>query len=105
MRALVRIQPEADEQARAIDAWWRANRLDAPELFVEELGAAFALLSSAPGAGRRYSARSIPGLRRVMLPGTRHHVYYVYDPERAEVSVLAIWSAVRGKGPPLPGRG
>ena len=101
MKASVRTQPEADEQARAIEDWWRVNRPAAPNLFTHELAAAFALLSGAPLAGRRYSARSIPGLRRVMLPSSRYHVYYVYDGEHGEVNVLAIWSAVRGKGPPL----
>jgi plasmid stabilization system protein ParE len=71
------------------------------DLFTEELAAAFRLLSAAPAVGRRYEARSIPGLRRMMLPSTRYHVYYVHDPERAEVKVLAVWSA-RGTAPPLP---
>ncbi len=101
MRARVRIQPEADEQARTIDQWWRINRAAAPNLFADELAAAFVLLSGAPGVGRRYQARSIPGLRRVMLPSTRYHVYYVFDGEHGEVNVLAIWNASRGKGPPL----
>lgn len=98
MKARVRIQPEADEQARAIEQWWRENRRASPDLFTDELAAAFNLLSDAPAAGRRYSARAIPGLRRVMLPNTRYHVF---DPERADVNVLAIWNAVRGKGPTL----
>jgi plasmid stabilization system protein ParE len=101
VKAFVRTQPEADEQARVIEQWWRENRLGSPDLFTNELAAAFRLLSNAPGAGRRYSARSIPGLRRVMLPNTRYHVYYVFDAEHDEVNVLAIWSASRGKGPPL----
>lgn len=64
VKARVRIQPEADEQAHAIEDWWRANRPASPNLFDEELAAAFALLASAPTAVRRYLARSIPGLRR-----------------------------------------
>jgi plasmid stabilization system protein ParE len=103
VKARVRTQPEADEQARAIADWWRVNRPASPSLFTDELAAAFVLLSGAPAAGRRYPARSIPGLRRMMLPSTRYHVYYVHDPERGEVNVLAIWSAVRGRGPLLRG--
>lgn len=41
------------------------------------------------------------GVQRLFLPGTRYHVYYVHDAEAREVVVLAIWSALRGKGPPL----
>src|SRR4051812_41671418 len=75
VKARVRVQPEAEEQVRAIETWWRANRPHALDLFTEELAAAFRLLSAAPAVGRRYEARSIPGLRRLMLPGTRYHVY------------------------------
>jgi plasmid stabilization system protein ParE len=37
--------------------------------------------------------------RRVLLKGTRYHVYYV--PLADEVRVLAVWHARRGMGPPL----
>lgn len=46
--------------------------------------------------------RMVAGLeyRRLLLPETRHHVYYrVVGAEH--VRVLAIWSAVRGRGPRL----
>ena len=36
--------PEADEDARRIDQWWMQNRSAAPNLFVEELADALALL-------------------------------------------------------------
>ena len=101
MKARVIVQTEADEQALAIDSWWRENRPAAPGLFADELVAALGLLAEAPGAGRRYSAKDIPGLRRLMLPASRYHVYYVHDSEAGIVHVIAIWSAVRGKGPPL----
>ncbi|MFL5345468.1 MAG: type II toxin-antitoxin system RelE/ParE family toxin [Hyalangium sp.] len=103
MKARVIVQPDADEQALAIDSWWRENRPAAPNLFADELVAALGLLADAPGAGRRYPARKIPGLRRLMLPASRYHVYYVHDSEAGIVHVLAIWSAVRGKEPPLRG--
>jgi len=43
--------------------------------------------------------REIPGVRRILLSQSRYHVYYVHDEKRGEVLVLAIWSAVRGRGP------
>ncbi len=103
MKAHVIVQPEAAGQALTIDSWWRDNRQAAPDLFADELAAPFGLLAEAPGVGRRYSARDIPGLRRLMLPSSRYHVYYVHDSESGTVHVLAIWSAMRGKGPPLRG--
>jgi hypothetical protein len=52
MTVRVFLTPEADAQARAMDTWWRKERTAAPDLFSEELAAAFALLLAAPQAGR-----------------------------------------------------
>ena len=38
----------ADLQILEIDAWWRANRDKAPDLFEEELALAFRTLAAAP---------------------------------------------------------
>lgn len=75
MTALVLLTPEAEAQIRTIDAWWRANRSAAPGLFTEELAAAFELLATAPQLGRAYRHPTVPGVRRVLLRATRHHVY------------------------------
>ena len=101
MTTSVRTTPEADLQALQAAAWWRANRPAAPDLFVQELAGAIDLLTRAPDVGRRYRGRGIPGLRRALLPMSRYHVYYVHDAEKSECLVLAVWSAVRGRGPHL----
>jgi hypothetical protein len=44
----VRTTPEAEAQIRDIDAWWRENRRVAPDLFLEELSAAFGMIADAP---------------------------------------------------------
>jgi plasmid stabilization system protein ParE len=62
---------------------------------------ALELLAEAPAIGRRHSHPDIPGLRRLLLPGTRYHIYYVHEAERDAMVILAIWSAVRGRGPAL----
>ncbi|MGH8581899.1 MAG: type II toxin-antitoxin system RelE/ParE family toxin [Gammaproteobacteria bacterium] len=95
----VRTTPEADAHIREIDSWWRGNRPASPELFVEELSAAFDIVGHAPHIGRLYRQSPIPSTRRVLLKGTGYHVYYV--PLAAEVRVLAVWHARRGVGPPL----
>ena len=95
----VRTTPEADAQIRIIDKWWRENRTASPNLFAAELAAAFDLLSHAPHIGRSYRQSPVPDTRRVLLKGTRYHVYYVAC--REEVRVLAVWHARRGLGPPL----
>jgi plasmid stabilization system protein ParE len=91
--------PEADEDIRRIDSWWREQRPAAPDLFVNELSEAFALLAETPEIGHRYARPGIPGVRRLLLRATRYHVYYVFDGNIA--AVLSVWSAVRGRGPRL----
>jgi plasmid stabilization system protein ParE len=98
---IVVTMPEADEQAERIDGWWRENRDKAPNLFREELERALQLLAIAPEAGIRYRRRRIPGLRRLVLPETRHHVYYVHDEALDTVFVLAVWGAIKRRGPPI----
>lgn len=101
MRAQVRSVPTADEQIDVADAWWRTHRPGAPDLFANELRAAKELLSSSPEAGQRRQHKHIPGLRRLLLPKSRYHVYYTHNPKREDVVILAVWSAVRGKRPRL----
>lgn len=99
MAVRVFVTPEATLQVRAINTWWRRERNAAPQLFSEELAAAFALLGAAPQAGRRYRHATVAGLRRILLRASRFHVYYKVH--ESNVIILAIWSAVRGMGPPL----
>jgi plasmid stabilization system protein ParE len=95
----VRTTPEADAQIREIDNWWRRNRTASPDLFTNELAATLDILGHAPHIGRVYRQSPVPDTRRVLLKGTRYHVYYV--PRRDQVIVLAVWNAQRGVGPPL----
>ena len=77
MNLPVRTTPEADAQIREIDDWWRTNRLASPDLFLEELAASFDLIGHAPHIGRLYRQSPVPSARRILLNGTRYHVYYV----------------------------
>jgi plasmid stabilization system protein ParE len=95
------VVPDAELQIRAIDGWWRENRLAAPALFSEELAAAIELIAGAPRIARRRRHRGVPGLRRVLLRATRYHIYYAPSTEGSCLFVLAVWSALRGKTPPL----
>jgi plasmid stabilization system protein ParE len=95
----VRTTPEADGQIRAIDEWWRGNRLSSPDLFTDELTASFDIIGNSPNIGRLYRHSPVAGTRRVLLKATRYHVYYV--PRTDEVRVLAVWHAQPGLGPPL----
>jgi plasmid stabilization system protein ParE len=86
---------------RTIKAWWRENRLEAPELFAHELAAGLEAIVNAPGAGSEF--RVIRGIRvrRFLLPRSRYHVYYRHDATNDALEVLAVWHASRGSGPLL----
>ena len=99
MTCPVRTTPEADDQIRAIDDWWRRHRTAAPEMFLDELAGAFELLSRAPLIGHPYGRSPVPGTRRVLLTGSRYHVDYMHLDH--DVRVLAVWHGRRGSGPPL----
>jgi plasmid stabilization system protein ParE len=86
-------------QATWTDAWWRENRTAAPELFSAELATAVEALAAAPNLGRRIEDPDVPGLRRLLLRSTQFHVYYEFD--GAAVTILAVWSCLRGRGPDL----
>ena len=93
----IELTASAARHARTIDAWWHANRPAATGLFSEELSAALEALAAVPLSGLIVRLRGADGVRRVVLRSTRHHVYYRV--EKDTVTVVAIWSAVRGRGP------
>src|SRR5439155_26540674 len=78
-------------------------RAGSADLFANELRSAVDLVARAPGAGRGYLSEALPGARRVPLHRTRFHIYYVQRED--VVVVVAVWSAVRGEGPPLTSLG
>lgn len=99
MTPRVVVTPEAAEQIRIIDSWWRRERPAAPRLFSEEFAGALVLIAGAPVAGRLYPHATVSEVRRVLLRSSRYHVYYKIHKDDA--IILAVWSAVRGSGPEL----
>jgi plasmid stabilization system protein ParE len=94
----IELSDEADAQITEIDAWWRENRLAAPDLFTDELERALADLGATPTLGTVYRAGPAT-VRRLLLHRSQYHVYFIRAPKR--VSVLAVWSCYRGRGPRL----
>ena len=88
---------EAESQVGQIDAWWREHRDAAPDRFAMELEEAILTLETSPVTGVLYEER--PPVRRLLLRRTHYHLYFVVDGET--VTVVAVWSAFRGSGPPL----
>lgn len=98
----VRLSDEARADMLRIDTWWRENRPYAPDLFGEEIITVLELLATAPEAGETYRKIGGEAVRRTLLPKTRHYAYH--HVQQDEVIVLAVWSTLRGEGPPLPPR-
>ena len=98
-RVEVVVVPTALEQVQRIDEWWHRERVGAPDLFLDEFGAALDRLATAPSTGMVYVGSRREGLRRILLPRTRYHVYYVDQHDR--VVVMAVWHATRGAAPRL----
>jgi plasmid stabilization system protein ParE len=91
------VGPDAEEDILNVDTWWRENRLAAPDLFLNELTHALALIAAPHYVGPRYVNRLYPGMRRYLMRSTRYHVYYL--PRDQDLVIVAIWGAVRGITP------
>ncbi len=90
---------EAEHQADACDAWWRQHRPSASGLFARELSDAKGAIAGMPSIGRVYTILDGRPVRRLLLPKSRNHVYYVVEEEC--IVVHAVWGAPKGRGPNL----
>lgn len=100
-RLSLRFALDAVDQLDAADSWWRANRDKAPDLLATEFSEAVELLRESPDVGANYANAALPNAKRYLLRRTRFHVYYLVRHEA--LVVVALWSAIRGHGPPLSG--
>jgi hypothetical protein len=69
----VELSAEADAQVDKVEAWWRRNRLGAPDLFMTELAEALIALAEMPTLGVEYRAKTAT-VRRVLRrasPGSK----------------------------------
>jgi plasmid stabilization system protein ParE len=76
-------------------AWWRENRLAAPDLLKQELRSVLELVAAAPTLGAIARDTRIEGVRRVLLRRTGYHVYYRIDATGTRLEVLALWHTKR----------
>ncbi|MEZ4410027.1 MAG: type II toxin-antitoxin system RelE/ParE family toxin [Polyangiales bacterium] len=95
------VSPEAEAQIRAIDDWWRESRTASPLLFLDEFAEGLEMIRHFAGAGQQVPHPTVGRVRRILLRAVRYHVYYVEG--ESEVRVVAVWSAVRRRGPDLRG--
>lgn len=88
---------QAVKHVEAIDTWWRLNRASAPDAFADELAASVRRLRRYPDVARQYTVRYGRVIKRILLPRSRHHIFYTID----ERHIYAVWHASRGAGPDL----
>jgi len=84
-----------------MDEWWRAGRQDAPDLVLAEYLHAIDMLEQTPEIGHRCPTAQYPELRRVLMKGTRNHLYYEYRRVDDVAEIYAAWGAPRKDGPGL----
>lgn len=89
----IEVTDAAEEQLREIVAWWREHRDTGPQLVMDEFERCVALLKSSPDVGVRFHRSRVPGVRRLMMRRTKHHVYSLHDETNSIVYVLAVWGA------------
>jgi hypothetical protein len=97
----IRISRRARTRIRAQDEWWREERRDAPDLFKQELTAAFERILRAPKVRNPYGRIESDPVWRVLMPRTEQHVYYSVDDDAGEIVIETVWGARRRRGPKL----
>jgi plasmid stabilization system protein ParE len=97
----VEISKRARRQIERIQAWWVKERPAAPGLFLEELATVDRILRTSPELGSIYAEHASRTVRRVVMPKTRHHLYYRYRADRDELTVLCVWGSKKERGPKL----
>jgi plasmid stabilization system protein ParE len=95
------ISRRARRQIEKIHAWWTDSRPSARSLFLDELSRAEQLLRTNPEVGIVYIVQRSGAIRRILLIESEYHLYYRYVPSRSEIQIIAIWGAIRGRGPRL----
>jgi hypothetical protein len=96
----VRFTPDAQEQADECDRWWRHHRT-ARDLFAREPAGTKELLLSNPKFGTVCTILDGQPVRELLMPKTRHHLYYVADVDADMIIIHAVWGAPRESGPTL----
>jgi plasmid stabilization system protein ParE len=93
----VRITARAASQIERAAAWWRKNRLAAPEAVREDLKSTLAVLVLQPGIGERVENAKLEGTRSLQIDRISYDIYYRAQGD--ELVVLALWHSHRGKQP------
>ena len=92
------LSPRAKDELLSISTWWRENRSN-PEQLDQEFAEALMLLVEHPEAGHAFARSRRPGVRRLLLRKSQHHLYYEIDRRFEIVYILAIGHTARRRAP------
>ncbi len=95
----VTVSPRAWKQLAELVLWWRENRTAAADHLEQEFLRVLELLADHPRAGRVY--QDDERYRTYPLKKTPYRMFYLIDEDAGVLEVDAIWSSMRGEGPPL----
>ena len=90
----------AARAAERIDSRWREHA-DDPGIFAAELLAAVERLESNMTPGLPFPTAKRPGLRRILMPKSRCHIYFEIDAAKQTIQILHIWDGRRERVPKL----
>lgn len=79
---------------------WR-EKARHPEVFESDINIILSRLASAPTTGFRAKMTKRRIVYRMGTEKTKLHVYYLVDAEKSVVTVLHLWSQLRGSAPRL----
>jgi plasmid stabilization system protein ParE len=85
----------AEEQLDEIVEWWRTHREASPMLVMDEFDRCVSLLESSPDAGARFHRSRVPGVRRLVMRRTKHHVYYLHTSRTPSSTSSRSWARQR----------
>jgi plasmid stabilization system protein ParE len=101
MTLRVEIEPTAELQLLDLDAWWRECRPAARSRVTDEYARLLAMLAERPEVGAPYRHKDVRNVRWLRMKGTPYLVYYHHESGSDLVTIVAVWSGMRGEGPPL----
>ena len=84
---------------RMAQRWREKARI--PEIFASDIGIVIARLASVPTSGQVAKRSASRVVYRMGTEKTKLHVYYVVNSANAQVTVLHVWSQLRGAPPKL----
>lgn len=94
------ISKRAGRAAGRINARWRKSA-DYPNTFTQELLEAIDFLGSVDTPGAPFPTQKRPGLKRLLMPKSRCHIYFEIDTRKQMIRVLHIWDGRRETTPNL----